>query len=97
MKMNVCFVDTGGCQSVWNSCLKEQFPKNYVQLTEYGEIELPDLPQQEIVEKQLAKFDDMEKEINLRASAALAEVNRRRQEFLALPHTQEPVGESTLV
>lgn len=98
MKMNVCFVDTGGnLPSVWNDSLKEHMPKNYIQLTEYGEIELLDLPQQQIIENQLAKFDEMEKEINLRASGALAEVNRRRQEFLAIPHIRESVGESTLV
>lgn len=90
MKTTVCFYKSRyGNVSTWEESLKDLFPADYIQLTEYGEVELPDLPQPEVIERQLARFDAMEAEIDAKAYEAKREVSRQRQELLAITHKAE--------
>lgn len=87
MKASICICDTKYGDTFWRKELSGNIPKDYVQLTEYADIEFIDLPSEIVIKGQLDQLQEMEDSINLKAAEALAEVNRRRQELLALTHT----------
>lgn len=87
MKASFCICKTPYGDTHWNKELSHAVPKDYVQITEYVDVDLPDLPQETVIKGQLDQLQKMEDSINLKAAEALAEVNRRRQELMALTHT----------
>lgn len=87
MKASFCICKTKYGETYWSKEFSHVVPKDYVRLTEYVDIDFPDLPQEAVIKGQLDQLQEMEDSINLKAAEALAEVNRRRQELLALTHT----------
>lgn len=87
MKKSFCLAKTvHGAITTWDQLYENHFPDDYVRLTEYVEVDYPDLPADSIIATQLDQLQAMENEINLKAATALAEVQRRRQELLAITH-----------
>lgn len=58
---------------------------NYLRLTEWTDVELPDLPKQDLVSAQVSALDEAERELRRKFADALSEIGRRRQELIALP------------
>lgn len=87
MKKSYCLAKTvHGAITTWDQLYEKHFPNDYVQLTEYIEVDYPELPIDTVIAKQLDQLQAMENEINLKSANALAEVSRRRQELLAITH-----------
>ncbi len=58
---------------------------NYVRLSEYVDVEFPPLGRDEVIQKQVSALDAVRERIVEEFTGKLAEIDRRKQELLALP------------
>jgi hypothetical protein len=59
---------------------------SYVRISEYIEVEFPDREQAECIKEEVNLLDNMADEIRAKATEGLNNINRRKEELLALEH-----------
>jgi len=60
--------------------------KDYVRLTEWIETDYPEIPKETIISNQIIVIDSLIEKEKERAINAMAELNTKKQELLALTH-----------
>ena len=59
---------------------------SYVRISEYVEVEFPDREKAEYIKEEINLLDKMADEIRAKATEGLSNINRRKEELLALEH-----------
>jgi hypothetical protein len=59
---------------------------NYVRISEYIEVEFPEREKAEYIQEEINLLDKMADEIRAKATEGLNNINRRKEELLALEH-----------
>jgi hypothetical protein len=63
-----------------------EYWEDYVRISEYVEVEFPDREKAECVKEEITILDKMADEIRAKATEGLNNINRRKEELLALEH-----------
>jgi hypothetical protein len=60
---------------------------NYVRISEFVEVEFPEREKATVIPDEIKVLDNMADEIRAKATEGLNNINRRKEELLALEHT----------
>jgi len=86
MKVKIAKFKSVDCMSI--SFLEEWAEDwdSYVRISEYVEVEFPDREKAEYIKEEINLLDKMADEIRAKATEGLSNINRRKEELLALEH-----------
>ncbi len=60
--------------------------RDYIRLTEYVEVDFQERDKGEVVQEEIAELDKMADEIRAKATEGLTNIQRRKEELLAIEH-----------